>query len=157
MKYFRHKNYFISLNARRLRKIFIKIQLFLQIDISKNMSYEIKKGHDWFSITHKASKFLIEKEPEFKKHFSRAFCPSEFFTQTLLYNSDFKKNIYNLDDENIGSQRYIDWKRGSPYIFKQEDLELLKNNKMMYARKFMESEDIDIINSLYDYLILQNK
>ncbi len=157
IRYFHNKNNFISLNARRLRKYLILVQKLLGIDITRNIDGEVKKGHDWFSITHDAANLLIEREPEFKKYFYRAFAPTEFFTQTILYNSEFRKNIYNLDDENIGSQRYIDWERGKPYIFRKEDFNLLKKSEMMFARKFMESEDMEIIDNLYNYLKVPNK
>ena len=152
VKYYRHHNKFIKLSMKWLSKFIIKIQKEIGIDICKSMNFEVKKGHDWFSITHEASKLLLEKEKEFRKYFYKAFCPSEFFVQTILYNSEFKNNIYDMKNENNGAQRYIDWKRGSPYVFRKDDFKALKSSEYLFARKFMETKDKNIIDSLYSYL-----
>jgi len=157
VKYFRHSNQTIALWAKRGRKYLIKLQKLLRYNALKTYDKEVKKGADWFSITHDASKYLLETEPKFKKYFSNAFCPSEFFAQTLLYNSYFKEKIFNLEDENIGSQRYIDWQRGSPHTFRKEDFTLLKESDLIFARKFIENEDKEIIDLIFQYLQVTKK
>ena len=112
----------------------------------------IKKGCDWYSITHAAAKYLIAQEPNFRKLFSKSFCPTEFFAQTLLYNSDFKANIYCLEDENIGSQRYIDWQRGNPHVFTMADKELLEKSPLLFARKFSDTSDRKIIDDVSNFI-----
>lgn len=57
-----------------------------------------------------------------------------------------------MKDENNGAQRYIDWNRGSPYVFRQVDFNALKSSEYLFARKFMEKKDKKIIDSLYSYL-----
>ena len=49
----------------------------------------------------------------------------EMFLQTIVYNSSFKDKLYDkdYDDAGLGNQRYIDWKRGTPYTVRNEDFE----------------------------------
>lgn len=49
--------------------------------------------------------------------------------------------------------RYIDWDRGTPYIFKADDYEDLINSKNLFARKFDEEVDKVIIDKIFDSLI----
>lgn len=156
VKYFRGKNKFITLVAKKTRSILISLQKFFKVNTMKNFNGEIQKGCDWYSLTDDALKYLLSAEPEFKKYFCRAMGPGEFFVQTILYNSDFKKNIYCLEDENIGSQRYIDWERGEPYTFRSEDIDLLMNSDLLFARKFHETIDKKVIDTIYNELKKDN-
>ncbi len=150
IKFFRSKNKFLALWARRLRKLFINIQLFFNIDTMKTFNMEIKKGTDWYSITHDAVKLLLLNEPEFKKYFYKAIHPGEFFAQTILFNSHFKENIYSFENENIGCQRYIDWEGTAPtFTFRSSDMVSLMKSDLMFARKFHESIDKKVIDSIY--------
>lgn len=58
--------------------------------------------------------------------------------------SPYANNIYDDD------LRYTDWKRGNPYIFTIEDYDILKSSNKLFARKFDEKKDLEIINRLYD-------
>lgn len=152
LKYSRDPNKYVAYVAKKTRKYLINIQKFLGYDVMRNYGLEIKKGYDWFSITHNAVKYLLKKEPEFRKYFYRSFCPTEHFVQTLLYNSHFRNNIYSLTDENKGSQRFIDWNRGKPYVFKKEDENLLLKSPYMFGRKFSSDIDSEIINVICNYV-----
>ena len=155
-----YRNYFIALHRTKYHYVnvaFIKIRRFL-INLQKKFGlkvkpihgYETKKGFDWYSLTHNAVNYLLEIEPVFKKTFYRAFCPTEFFAQTLLWNSKFKNNLYQLDSKDQCAQcaRYIDWERGRPYTFRECDKEMLDNSEAMFARKFDENLDMKIVNYL---------
>lgn len=74
----------------------------------------------------------------------------EMFLQTIVYNSSFKDKLYDkdYDDSCLGNQRYIDWKRGTPYTFRNEDFEELINSNCLFARKFNEKIDCKIIDRL---------
>ena len=47
--------------------------------------------------------------------------------------------------------RLIDWVRGEPYVFLEEDFDLIKNSKMLFARKF-SSKNNKIIEKIVEYL-----
>ena len=54
-------------------------------------------------------------------------------------------NIKNVNNDNAQAARYIDWKRGTPYIFSAKDIEELKkvkNTKYAFARKVTDSNII---------------
>lgn len=157
-----YKNYFIALHRTKYhyvnvafikaRKWLIALQKRFHLKVKGIEGYEVKKGYDWYSVTHNAIIYLLDKEPMFKKAFYRAFCPTENFPHTILWNSKFKENLYQLNSHDTCEQclRYIDWKRGSPYTFKYCDKELLDNSNSMFARKFDEKLDMEIVNYLKD-------
>ena len=68
-------------------------------------------------------------------------CSDEVFIQTMLWNSPYRETIYNYEsaDEYLMCMREIDWNRGGPYIWKNEDYCYLMNSKKLFARKFSES------------------
>ena len=71
----------------------------------------------------------------------------ESFVQTLIYNSDFRENLYykKFDDNFESCMRLIDWKRGTPYVFHSEDFSEIKESEMMFVRKVDENIDKEII------------
>lgn len=154
----RYKNYFVAKcrqKSRYLSVFFIKIRKMLiaiqrKLHIENIPPYEVRKGSDWYSITHEALIHMLTEEPRFKNYFYRSYCPTEFFAQTILWNSQFKEYLYNYDsvDENNESLRIIDWERGNPYVFKIDDYEELKNSSGMFARKFDEKVDLEIVRKL---------
>ena len=155
-----YRNYFVALHRTkyhyvnvafiRIRRFLISLQKKLGLKVKGLENYEVKKGYDWYSVTHNAVIYLLENEHIFKKAFYRAFCPTENFVQTLLWNSEFRDKIYKLESDDTCEQclRYIDWQRGRPYVFRYDDKELLDKSKAMFARKFDENLDMEIVNYL---------
>lgn len=50
------------------------------------------------------------------------------------------------------AMRYIDWTRGNPYIFRSADFEQLMSSDRMFARKFDEKVDFDIVERIFEVL-----
>lgn len=48
--------------------------------------------------------------------------------------------------------RYIDWTKGNPYIFRSADFEQLMSSDRMFARKFDEGIDFDIVERIFEAL-----
>ena len=121
------------------------------VHFNRKQEVEFRKGSQWFSITHNFCLYLLEKKPFVLRRFRYTLCPDEIFVQTLLWNSSFKKNIYNIEDNNIGSMRLIDWNRGDPYTWKIQDYTELVNSDKLFARKFSSQEEelIKLIESTY--------
>lgn len=155
----KYRNYFVAKcrqESRSKSMFYIKLRKFL-ISIQKalcmknHIPYEVKKGADWYSLSHDAVLHLLREEPEFKKYFYYSYCPTEFFAQTLLWNSaKFRGRLYGVNsfDETIECAREIDWKRGSPYVYRLSDYGELMKSPAMFARKFDESTDIQIVKKL---------
>lgn len=111
----------------------------------KFKKYKFMKGDNWFSITNECTKYICENEKNIRNMFKYATCPDEHFMHTILYNSRFKENL-SYDT----CLREIDWNRGTPYTYKIEDYDLLKNSKNLFARKFDYKIDKDVIDKIYD-------
>ena len=69
------------------------------------------------------------------------------FVQTIVYNSGFKDRLYHeeFDNDPEAVKQLIDWTRGKPYTFRSCDWDELKNSGMLFARKFDEKVDKEII------------
>ena len=48
--------------------------------------------------------------------------------------------------------RYIDWNHGEPYVFRKTDFRRLQNSKALFARKFDENIDDEIIDLICQYI-----
>lgn len=46
----------------------------------------------------------------------------------------------------------IDWTKGNPYIFRSADFEQLMSSDRMFARKFDEGIDFDIVERIFEAL-----
>lgn len=119
----------------------------------------IQKGANWFSITHSLAEYVVDRTPWIKKYFRFSSCADEIFLHTIVYNSQFRENLYysGMDNNYIACMRYIDWDRGSPYVFRSSDYNLLMQSEYLFARKFSTSVDSQIITNIYEYLSLENK
>ena len=73
--------------------------------------------------------------------------------------SDYqRKDIYDINRrESFHScLRSIDWKRGNPYIYRLEDFESLIHSEFLFARKFDQNVDKNIVDKLKEYLEKEN-
>lgn len=121
-----------------LRNIALALQKVLPI--SRNQYLELRKGYNWVSITNDFCTYLLEHKAEVLHSFRYTLCPDEIFLQTVLWNSPFKENIYNLESASEGSLRAIDWERGNPYVWQSADLDGLLASHYLFARKFAENQ-----------------
>lgn len=139
---------------RNIEKCSILMQKLFKINRIKNTDLIYQKGTNWFSITNDFAKYVVSKSDEVLNSYKHTYCCDEIFLQTLLINSPFVKNLYNVNlDNSISSiMRLIDWERGKPYTFTLEDYEEIINSNMLFARKFSMKKDRDIIYKLRDYI-----
>ena len=103
---------------------------------------KVMKGAQWWSISSDFAKYILQNKTEIKKHFKNTYCPDELFVQTLCWNSQFRNNIYNTDNEFKGCKRYIPWRNGTLSLFSKEDFSEMKKSDRWFGRKFSE-KDID--------------
>lgn len=128
----------------RLQNCFLFFQKQLHLDRTKKYSFGIYKGTNWFSITHKMAIYLLQNIHIIDKLCNHSFCADEIFLQTIAMMSPYKNKIVN------DSLRYIDWNRGNPYTFCDEDFQELKKTDRIYARKFDEKISMMLVNKIYD-------
>lgn len=133
-------NYFI----KNINRGIVAVQKILKIQRNKNIIFQ--KGSQWFSITDEFARYVISKKKWIRKVFKYTKCPDEMVMQTLLINSEFR---YSLCNDN--SDRMIDWKRGNPYVFRIEDYDSIIESKQMFARKFIDDTDCEIIKRIEQF------
>ncbi len=123
----------------------------LKIDRTKNENIQFRKGANWISITDDFVRYILDNEKKYKKFLKYSFCADELFVQTILYNSDFYSKVFSKqNDDYIGMKRLIDWNRGQPYTFRDEDYDMIINSGCFFARKFSTSIDKKIIDRIYE-------
>jgi hypothetical protein len=104
-------------------------------------------GSQWWSLTGECVRWLYEtcrpgnRLYDFYKY---TFCSDEMLFHTALLNSEWKDSITN------NNFRYIDWNSGPEYpkIWRSEDFERLVASDKLFARKFDETVDNDILNKI---------
>lgn len=140
-----------------IAKLLMGIQLLLKVDRLKGKNIKLKYGSQWFSITEPFAKYILKNNKNIQHMFRWTMCPDELFIQTFLYNSKFRKNIYQYRMENKeenGNMREINWGRSNdpahPYVWHIEDMEYLLASEMLFARKFDEKIDKSIIDNIYE-------
>ena len=130
-----------------LEYISILTQRKLKVNRIAKLNVPVYYGSNWFSITHNCAKYVIEQEDYIEELFGKhTRCADELFLQTVVMNSNLKSRVtgYNL--------RHIDFNRGRPYTWHEEDLRELLNSKDLFARKFNEDVDGIIIEKLFQTL-----
>lgn len=146
-KHFRCSNFYQKLLVKIPQKGFVKIQQLLHV--KRSCDVEMKMGPQWVSITDDFCRYLISKKNEILHMFNHTFLCDEIFIPTILWNSQFRANIYDLDNQYHSCLRKIDWQRGHPYLWRYSDVdELLDNNEdYWFARKFTYKET-KLINAI---------
>lgn len=107
----------------------------LKINRIKNFK-NIKKGPNWFSIK---TKYIDEILNSNLNMFMHSYCADEIWVQTIL--EKFESKQINTESDNAQALRYIDWNRGTPYVFTRQDIDVLKsciNTNYAFARKIYD-------------------
>ncbi|MGH2079306.1 beta-1,6-N-acetylglucosaminyltransferase [Aerococcus urinaeequi] len=159
VRYYHSFQEILPRNSRILNKInsmYISTQKFIGIKRNKNINFQ--KGSNWFSITYELGSFIIENKNWIYNTFKHTYCADELFLQTIVYNTEFKNKLFEKKFNNSlhSIMRVIDWERGKPYTFGMEDLVELINSDMLFARKFDEEKDKNIIQAISASIKKQN-
>ena len=144
----------ISLFAISLEYFCLFWQKLLKVNrIPQNMEYA--RGSNWFSITQELAEYILNNKNWIRKHYSMTRSGDESFLPMLVHNSKFKENLYlhTFDGDMHANMRYIDWTKGDPYVFRSKDFELLKQSDLLFARKFDQNIDNEIISKIYEMII----
>jgi hypothetical protein len=113
----------------------------------RKLDYDFYGGENWTNYTHNCVKKIfeyLENDRNYIKRYKWTNCADEIFYQTIINKLNgimIKKN----------SLRYIDWKSGPEYpkILRVEDYEKIMNSGNLFARKFDETVDNQIIEMIY--------
>lgn len=137
---------------RFLRNKALSVQRAVNCKFRKVEGKQYVYGSQWASMTGGLVGVLLEHEKEFLHFYKYSNCSDEIYKQSFVYNSEFFRNVYDQKDELKGCQRFMDWKRGRPYTFREEDFNLVINSGMLFARKFDENTDKKIVDLIFDHV-----
>ncbi len=132
---------------RKANALSYKIQELIKFDFVKGNLGKLQAGGNWCSLTDDFVRYLINKMVNDLKWYKYAYCGDEIYKQTVLFNSNFNKDVYTF-----GDLRLIDWNRGKPYTFTKNDYGLLLASDCFFARKFDENVDFEIVVMLFDII-----
>lgn len=134
--YTRLANAFLRKVCSFVRRSFVALQKITHFD--RRPAFEVKKGTNWVSLTGSMVDWLLSSDGGLPiyRFLLHSHCPDEKLMQTAVWNSPFRGNIFDLNDEMQGCMREIDWARGTPYVWQVEDMPSLLKSKGLFARKF---------------------
>ena len=134
------------------------VQRALGMDRLKGTNIVPACGWTWFSVTDAFCRYLMENRPLIRKIFRHTVASDEHIMGTMAVNSAFVDKIYDinfggLNEYRRGCQRLIDWERGKPYVWgsqtPDEDFETLMGSGYLFARKFDERVNAELIQRIY--------
>lgn len=149
---------FENILGRKFSKVTIAaetLQRNLRIDRLRGcQDVVLGKGANWFSITDEFARYVVSQWPNYRQMFASSLCADELFLQTIVVNSPFRGNIYHLqpDDDYEAIARLIEWNNGHLHTFGIEDFEKLTDSTRLFARKFDERVDNDIITAVVKHV-----
>lgn len=132
----------------RLQGVIFKLQKLFHI--KRKHDIEFYKGSQWISITHSCLVYILSQKGWIEKNFNHTLCADEIFIQSIIWNSKFKENIYNIDDCYKSSLRFIDFKGWHPRTLTISDYEKLISSEFIFARKF-SSKNFDLVEKIYNH------
>jgi len=118
------------------------------LKIARKMDYNFYGGTQWFNLSNECMSHILEylqNNPKYLQRYKFTKCADEIFFQTIIMNLNLMNKIISL------SLRYIDWISGPEYpkILRVSDYEKIVKSEMLFARKFDESVDFEVIKHLY--------
>ena len=133
--------------GKRLNGYLYMLQEKLGVDRIKRKGFQICKGGNWASLTNAAVEFLLSNERTIYKMTRFSSCADEVYKQTMLLNHGFQVNPEDW--------RYMVNTPGSshPKVFTADDFPVLMAQNKLFARKFDERTDREVIDLVYKSLI----
>lgn len=143
-EYARNNTYFQKI-LNKIRIFVVAVQRLFKIDHSKKYGLLFKKGNANWSITHDLASYIVIHEQETEKIYRYSFCGDEVFVHTLVYNSRFRKKIYDPNDEYHSSMRITTWENKFNRYY-TKDINHLLNSGRLFARKIDGNDATSLIS-----------
>lgn len=137
------KYFFIT----RKRNIATSVILGLEkiMGLKWNTGTDVWMSSNWGSFTDGFVSQIILNRDWIEKHFKYSFCGDELYKSTLMHHLGLEKN-------DRGSLLHVDWEKGNPYTFQDDDYEDLIRSDKMFARKFSIKQE-SLINKIKEHLL----
>jgi hypothetical protein len=125
------------------RKIFNIISKY----IPRKLEYDFYGGANWFNLTNKCVENIfnfLESDKKYINRYKLTRCADEIFYQTIIHQIN---GLYIINE----CLRYYDFKSGPDYprTLRINDFEKIMKTDNLFARKFDETVDIEIIDKIY--------
>lgn len=123
--------------------------------LKKQKLVTFNHGANWFSITDELARELVKYKEQFLREFQHSYCCDEVFIQSyIISNPRWLETLYKPISYNgfESIARCIDWNRGSPYTWRKEDYSALIQSDYLFARKFDETVDNEIVERIFKYV-----
>lgn len=155
--YFRESKWSLKVVGKAFNKISIVLQKLILINRLRHSNIKFYIGEEWFSVTEQFVDYALSQRAFCEKYFRYGNCTDELVFPTLYmlntgvnkrYKSPYKHESF--DNQRMDIVRAIDWHRGHPYIYRIEDYKMLKESNCLFARKFDENVDNEIIDKLVE-------
>lgn len=148
VRYYHPLQDIVGRHDHKLEVVGKSIQRALHVDRLHGDYAKIAKGCNWFSITENFAHYALSQTSYIHSAFSSSLCADELFLQTIFANSPFGSEAKSVSDSNYAALRLIDWRRGSPWVFRADDLVMIQRSPCLFARKFDSRIDNDIIRGI---------
>lgn len=156
-KYYFFLNYFICRMPNPMRCLFLLMEK-ISINIQKKCGVDRKFycGANWYSISHSLAKDFCEHKKEALHRIRWTISSDELIMQTFIRDISPKK--YSLYSESTSGYDYnslnrkIDWHRGSPYVWREQDYHELISSTALFGRKFDINVDTKIIQEIVKHV-----
>lgn len=130
------------------QKILVLMQKCIFIDRTKKYEGEFKAGSQWWSIKPDLARYILSQRELIRRLFRFTMC-DEMFVQTLVYNSDYFHTLYIQETDDLhANQLLVDFSSGASKVWTMDDIERIRNCDLLFARKFDECVDSEIINEV---------
>lgn len=120
----------------------------------KAVTRKIYCGANWYSITHSLAEEFCSNKAKILKKVKWTISSDEYVLQTFYRTmAKVKYELYAETKESgdyVGTAREIDWYRGSPYVWRNSDFNYLMNSERMFARKFDQRIDMEVIKRIVE-------
>lgn len=116
-------------------------------------------GSAWWSVDMYALNYILDydlKHPEYRKFHQFTFVSDELFIQMIVANSKDETLLKNLENDN---RRLIIWESDSaahPKTLQAKDFETIRTSEQLFARKFDEKTDAEILDLIDSKILLQD-
>jgi hypothetical protein len=103
------------------------------------------QGLAYWSLTPQAAAYclrVVRRRPAVRWFFNFVFVPDESMFQMLLLASPLRETLVNED------LRFLNWDRFHPETLVAEDLESMRASAKLFARKFDDEVDSDVLDAL---------
>ena len=155
-----HSNWLLSgkirpgvrgLAMRSAQHVSLATQSLANIDRVRSWDRPIRSGSTWFSVTSKLARYFVSHADWAKAHLRQTFVPEEFFYATMVAGSPMSERTWSGRPGQAANLRHIKWdltNRGHPHTWTAADSGELAESSNMFARKFDQSVDPEVIRSV---------